>query len=170
MKTVCCSDCERKFECAKHAINNNGVHFSEDYYNYGSYAYSDNGFEIKYWCGNLGNYKMFEQIIHKWNELYDKIPLIYANELMKMIESSVCTSDDGSVSLDEIRCFIDKIPAIDVVSRGLFEQYKWERNIAIGQLEELGICFGQKIDGVYLTKEEHEKLLEYKYMYENLCK
>lgn len=57
----------------------------------------------------------------------------------------------------------------DIVSRSLFEQYKWERDIAIEQLEELGIAFAQKIDGVYLSKEEHETLLEYKYMYENLC-
>ena len=50
------------------------------------------------------------------------------------------------------------------------DQYRWERDIALGQLEELGIGFGQKIDGVYLTKEEHEKLIECKYMYEDLCK
>lgn len=49
-------------------------------------------------------------------------------------------------------------------------QYMWERDVAISQLEELGLSFGQKIDGVYITKEEYEKLLEYKYMYENLCK
>ena len=44
------------------------------------------------------------------------------------------------------------------VSIGCLEQFKWERNIAIGQLEELGLGFGQKIDGVYLSKEEYEKL------------
>jgi hypothetical protein len=65
---------------------------------------------------------------------------------------------------------IDQMPEVDAVSRGLFEQYKWERDIAIGQLEELGLSLGQKIEGVYLTKDEHEKLLEYKYMYEDLCK
>ena len=51
----------------------------------------------------------------------------------------------------------------------LLETYKWERDIAIEQLEELGIGFGRKIDGVYLTKEEYDKLLEYKAMYEDLC-
>ena len=56
------------------------------------------------------------------------------------------------------------------VNTGLIDQYKWERDVAINQLEELGIGFGQKIDGVYLTKEEYEKLLEYKYMYEDLCR
>ena len=62
---------------------------------------------------------------------------------------------------------MDKI--IDYVPKGLFEQYKWERDIAIAQLNELGLSFGQKVDGVYLAKEEYEKLLEYKYMYEGLC-
>lgn len=50
------------------------------------------------------------------------------------------------------------------------EQIRWERDIAIEQLAELGLGLGQIIDGKYLTKEEYNKLLEYKYMYENLCK
>lgn len=64
---------------------------------------------------------------------------------------------------------IKNAPAVDAVSKSLYDQIKWERDIALGQLEELGISLGQKIDGVYLTKEKYEKLLEYKYMYENLC-
>ena len=48
------------------------------------------------------------------------------------------------------------------------EQCRWERDIATEQLHELGLGLGQKIDGVYLSKEEYEALLEYKYMYENL--
>jgi len=50
------------------------------------------------------------------------------------------------------------------------DQYQWERDVAIKQLEKLGIGFGEKIDGKYLTKEEYDKLLEYKYMYEDLCR
>lgn len=65
---------------------------------------------------------------------------------------------------------IDKAPTLDVVSRGVFDQVMWERNVALEQLEELGLSLGQKIEGVYMTKEEYEKLLEYKYMYESLCK
>lgn len=49
-------------------------------------------------------------------------------------------------------------------------QYVWERDVAVSQLEELGLGFGQEIDGVYLSKEEYETLLEYKYMYEDLGK
>lgn len=75
-------------------------------------------------------------------------------------------------SKDDVEDAIQRIknaPAVEAVSRGLFEQYKWERDIAIEQLEELGISFGQKIDGVYMTKEEYENLLEYKCMYKDLC-
>ena len=60
------------------------------------------------------------------------------------------------------------IMAIDAL--GAIEQIKWERDIAIKQLEDIGIAFGEKTDGVYLTKDEYEKLVEYKSMYEDLCK
>lgn len=63
----------------------------------------------------------------------------------------------------------ESISAANSVSKGLFDQIKWERSVAFEQLEELGISFGQKIDGVYLNKEEYEKLIEYKHMYEDLC-
>lgn len=63
MKTVCCSDkCEKQFECAKHAINNEGINACEDFYSFGSGAFTDNDCKIEYWCGKLGDYKMFEQI------------------------------------------------------------------------------------------------------------
>lgn len=52
----------------------------------------------------------------------------------------------------------------------VLDQIRWERDIAIEQLEELGLSLGQKIDGVYLYKEEYEKLIEYKHMYEDLYK
>ena len=57
--------------------------------------------------------------------------------------------------------------AINVL--GAIDQIVWERKIAVEQLGELGIGFGENIDGIYLTKEEYNNLLEYKYMYENLC-
>lgn len=53
---------------------------------------------------------------------------------------------------------------------GAIDQIRWERDIAIEQLRELGVGFGQKTDGVYLIKEEYDELLEYKHMYEDLCK
>jgi hypothetical protein len=96
--------------------------------------------------------------------------LISKNALIEEFEWLLSVVNE--CSKDEVRNTIQRIenaPAVDAVSRGLFEQYKWERNIAIGQLEELGLSLGQKIEGVYLSNEEHEKLLEYKHMYEDLC-
>lgn len=61
------------------------------------------------------------------------------------------------------------MPTVDAVSKKLFDHFKWERDVAIEQLFELGIGFGEKIDGIYLSKEAYEKLLEYKRMYEDLC-
>ena len=43
---------------------------------------------------------------------------------------------------------------------GCVEQFRWERDIVLEMLEELGLGFAQKIDGVYLSKEEYGKLLE----------
>ena len=56
------------------------------------------------------------------------------------------------------------------VSASLYDQIKWERDIALEQLEILGIGLGQKIDGVYLSNEQYNGLLEYKYIYNELCK
>jgi len=40
---------------------------------------------------------------------------------------------------------IARFPSADVVSRETFEQFKWERDTAVQQLEELGYGLGQKI-------------------------
>ena len=34
----------------------------------------------------------------------------------------------------------------------VLEHIKYELNVAIGQLEDIGCCFGQKMDGKYLSK------------------
>lgn len=49
---------------------------------------------------------------------------------------------------------------------GCVEQYRWERDIALEMLEELGLGFGQKIDGVYISNDRYKELLEC----ERLCK
>lgn len=61
--------------------------------------------------------------------------------------------------------------AVDIAFSALIcvDQFKWERNVVLDQLQDLGINLGEEIDGKYLTKEEYEELLEYKYMYEDLC-
>lgn len=43
----------------------------------------------------------------------------------------------------EIIC---RTPAADVVGKSVYEQIKWERDVAMGQLEDAGIPFGGKAD------------------------
>ena len=43
---------------------------------------------------------------------------------------------------------VELLPAADVVSRGVFEQVKWELDMAMQQLEEHGIPFGGEADDV----------------------
>ena len=67
------------------------------------------------------------------------------------------------------RCqYITEALQMAIKVMGAFEQVAWERNIAIEQLEELGLSLGQKIYGIYLTKQEYEELLDFKWMYEKL--
>ena len=51
-------------------------------------------------------------------------------------------------SKDEIEDVIQRIknaPAVDAVSKSLYDQIKLERDIALEQLNELGISFGEKM-------------------------
>lgn len=57
-----------------------------------------------------------------------------------------------------------------IKSENVIFQLRWECDVALKQLKELGIGLGERIDGIYLSKEECDKLMEYKYMYEDLCK
>ena len=41
---------------------------------------------------------------------------------------------------------VEEAHAVDAVSRDLFEQIKWERDIAMEQLAEHGIPFGAKMN------------------------
>lgn len=42
---------------------------------------------------------------------------------------------------------IKELKPAEEVTKGLYEQTKWERDIAIGQLEKLGLGLGEKVDG-----------------------
>ena len=47
------------------------------------------------------------------------------------------------------------------VSKCLYEQIKWERDIAIEQLEELGLSLGQKVEYAnVIPREQYEDLRE----------
>lgn len=63
IRTLCCSTrCEKRFECGRADINNVGMHYVEDYSSFGSGRYTDEGCIIESWCGEQGDYKMFEPL------------------------------------------------------------------------------------------------------------
>lgn len=60
---------------------------------------------------------------------------------------------------EEPHCFlITEALQMAINALGSIDQIKWERDIAIGQLKELGLGLGQKIDGVYFQEDEYKKL------------
>ena len=61
----------------------------------------------------------------------------------------------GAHDENEIQIIKEAISALILIN-----QIRWERDIALEQLADLGISLGQKIDGVYLTKEKYDELLE----------
>ena len=47
---------------------------------------------------------------------------------------------------------------------GCVEQFRWERNIALEALEDLGLGFAERTDDkCVISKKEYEELLEYKF-------
>ena len=62
--------------------------------------------------------------------------------------NEVCSEEPCELSDCDWMAFIDKEPAADVVSKGLYEQIKWERDAALAQLEEYGASLGEKADVV----------------------
>lgn len=55
---------------------------------------------------------------------------------------------------EEARKAVNDAPAADVVSKGVYEQVQWERDMAMQQLEEHGIPFGAKADVVEVRHGE----------------
>lgn len=90
------------------------------------------------------------------------------NEAIKYIKGQL---DNGYVDVggaheeNEIQIIKEAISALILIN-----QIRWERDIALEQLADLGLGLGQKIEGHYITEEEYDKLLEYKHMYKDLCK
>lgn len=72
--------------------------------------------------------------------------------------------------LIENKSLPDGIEAMKVAisALGAIEQFRWERDVAISQLEELGLSLGQKVDHVKeaIDKATPMKLKEVKGMYD----
>lgn len=113
MLTVCCSnECERRFECAKADINNEGINYCEDFYNFGSGSISSEGCTERWWCSEKGNWGMFEQVEHKWNNLTEIAPPV-----SKEVEIKVLVDDEGK----NYRIYTDRL--IPLVNGNYIWQY-----------------------------------------------
>ena len=94
--------------------------------------------------------------------------LLERNESIEYIKGQL---DNGYVDVggaygeNEIQIIKEAISALILIN-----QIRWERDVALEQLADLGLGLGQKIEGYYITEDEYDKLLEYKHMYEDLCK
>lgn len=81
MKTCCCSShCKKYFDCQLADINNEGVNYVNNYHEWGSGTYTDEGCVIEHYCGELGDYKMFEPIEKINMEVNIKFQFQYANQ------------------------------------------------------------------------------------------
>lgn len=97
--TTCCSmQCKKRWSCAKHCFNNVGTYPSEDYSTFGHGSISSEGCKVEYWCGELGNYKMFKPkavdytIISK--PAYIKFDCPYCNEEVEIDFKEVVFNTD----------------------------------------------------------------------------
>lgn len=59
-----------------------------------------------------------------------------------------------------VNTLIEKQPAADVVSIGVHQQVRWERDTAIEQLEEYGVCFGEKKKDLVEVKHGNWLIIE----------
>lgn len=87
-RNLCCSrTCEKRIECGRNEVNNAvGTYYVEDYSSFGAGKISNSGCEIDYWCGKLGDYKMFEPVnkdISKTNQiekLFEELEALFAKK------------------------------------------------------------------------------------------
>ena len=113
MKPVCCSDkCEKQVYCINHAINNEGVNVCEDFYSFGSGTMTENGCEIDHWCGELGNWEMFEPIEPTTITVVQELYLGSDEEIQKHIDESGYT---GLITPEQVR---------NIVHEGLYKMFK----------------------------------------------
>ena len=104
MTTCCSSKCEKKYYCAKHCFNNVGTFHSEDFYSYGDHAEAVDGCVYEeYWCGELGEYKMFEPIKPTVTSIIQELDLGSDEELQECIDKY---GYNGLITPEQIRNII----------------------------------------------------------------
>lgn len=70
--------------------------------------------------------------------------LIYDDDLKRLVDEEWFDCREKSSFFDEI----DRTPTIDAVPVGAYEQTRWERDMAISQLAEIGKSLCEKMDNV----------------------
>ena len=66
---------------------------------------------------------------------------------MRLIDADALIDSLGVEDIDlEIKHFLEDAPIVDAVSRGVHEQVRWERDMAIEQLESYGVSLGEKAE------------------------
>ena len=68
------------------------------------------------------------------------------NEKEETVYNFLNQAQEPSVEWWYVEDLINNAPTVDAVPKGVLEQYKWERDIAMEQLEEYGIPFGTNKD------------------------
>ena len=53
---------------------------------------------------------------------------------------------DWDKAMESAQELLSELPSAEAVSKGVLEQFRWERDVAMGQLEEYGIPFGTNKD------------------------
>ena len=71
--------------------------------------------------------------------------LIDANELLKDARRNKAIAA-FLADIGDIQDLINDQPTVDAVSRGVHEQVRWERDVAIEQLESYGVSLGEKAE------------------------
>lgn len=90
----------------------------------------------------MAEYIEREALLADIRESYLKLHEIYAG-LRHKREREICNGELGTFC--EVLMRIKDWPAADVVSRGVHEQVRWERDVAIEQLRtDYGVGFGAK--------------------------
>lgn len=62
------------------------------------------------------------------------------------------TGQLGEGALIAVRNAVMALPPADAVPRGAYDQVRWERDIALGQLKRLGYGLGEKVDAVPVVR------------------
>lgn len=65
---------------------------------------------------------------------------------------------DEKCAIDGCILEIREMDSVDAVSRGVLDQIRWERDIAIGQLESYGVSLGEKADVMKVVHGKWEEV------------